>query len=187
MRRLLGRKSSSDCYRPEMLLILSCRIIIPRALPAGGLYSADDCIWKNWRKTDRNRARDKLGCNKSDDAEECRAKTMIGKIHKTVTPQIELTISPTRANRATSTRALFCVPLSTSRPLFSRIGAPVKYAAWACAGREYIHPFASTMAKNCCSKARLARVLLEPKMMSFDLARVMETLILLQSLSRSPT
>ncbi len=54
-------------------------------------------------------------------------------------------------------------------------------------GRRKIHPLSSMSPKNSWSKGSTWRVVREPKMTSFDRARVKETLILRQSLSRSPT
>jgi len=79
--------------------------------------------------------------------------------------------------------------LSPAPRLIGRLGFFEERGAWIrCASfsRGRTHFFSSTIPKNFLSIWSLWRVLREPKMISFDRARVNETLILLQSFIRSP-
>ena len=78
---------------------------------------------------------------------------------------------------------------SASAPLFEGVEHTSKTRAWAvcaCAGNGRIHPCSCIRLKNCASNGSPCSVFLDPKMISLLLARVKETFILRQSLTRSP-
>lgn len=59
--------------------------------------------------------------------------------------------------------------------------------SFALAGKVYNQFFSSITSKNLCNTSTFFKVDLDPNTINFDLALVRQTLILLQSLSKSPT